>query len=112
TDIGHYVDLKDRKLLLQYRPKSHEAFDSRFSNYDPDGYYTATGAGLIGLIYNTDKVKPEDVKPSWNALLDPRWKNQVSVGHPGFSGYVGTWVVSMVDLYGEDFIEQLAANDP
>lgn len=112
TDISQYLDLKKRNLLMQYQPRSHQQFDSRFSNYDPDGYYTATGAGIIGLLYNTDKVKPEDVKPSWEILTDERWKNQLSVGHPGFSGYVGTWLVAMSELYGEDFIKQLAANSP
>src|SRR5690606_31596135 len=50
TDIGHFIDLKQRKLLMKFQPESHKKFDSRFSNYDPDGYYTATGASLIGLL--------------------------------------------------------------
>ncbi len=112
TDIGHFLDLKQRKLLMQYVPRSHAAFDSRMQNYDPDGYYTATGSAIIGLLYNSDKVKAADVGSSWKVLTDPRWKDQVSVGHPGFSGFVGTWLVSMVSLYGEDFIEALAANSP
>lgn len=112
TDIGHFLDLKQRKLLMQYAPVSHTKFDSRFSKYDPDGYYTATGSALIGLLYNTDKVRPEEVQASWKVLTDPRWKNQLSVGHPGFSGFVGTWLVAMVDLYGEGFIKDLARNSP
>ncbi len=34
------------------------------------------------------------------------------VGHPGFSGFVGTWVVQMNKLYGWDYFEQLAALKP
>src|SRR5690606_9574769 len=44
TDIGHYLDLKERKLLMKYSPRSHAGYDRRMQNYDPDGYYTATGA--------------------------------------------------------------------
>ncbi|HEX8967852.1 MAG TPA: hypothetical protein VF937_08240 [Chloroflexota bacterium] len=25
---------------------------------------------------------------TWNDLLDAQWKDQVTVGHPGFSGFV------------------------
>jgi iron(III) transport system substrate-binding protein len=36
----------------------------------------------------------------------------VSIGHPGFSGYVGTWVVLMRKLYGWDYFKKLELNKP
>jgi iron(III) transport system substrate-binding protein len=57
-------------------------------------------------------VKPEDVPKNWPDLLDPKWRNQVSVGHPGFSGYVGTWVLVMRKLYGWEYFEKLEKNQP
>jgi iron(III) transport system substrate-binding protein len=36
----------------------------------------------------------------------------VSIGHPAFSGYVGTWVVQMRKLYGWDYFEKLEKNQP
>jgi iron(III) transport system substrate-binding protein len=79
---------------------------------DPDGFYYPTSAGLVLITYNTKKVKPEEVPKNWPDLLLPRWRNQVSVGHPAFSGYVGTWVVAMRKLYGWQFFEKLADARP
>jgi len=57
-------------------------------------------------------VKAEDAPKNWPELLEPKWKNQVSIGHPGFSGYVGTWVVLMRKLYGWQFFEKLEKGKP
>ena len=62
--------------------------------------------------YKTDKVKPADAPKNWSDLLDPKWKGQVSVGHPGFSGFVGTWVLQMKKLYGWDYFEELEKKQP
>jgi len=38
---------------------------------------------LFGIAYSTDLVKPADFK-SWNNLLDPQWKGQLSISRPNF----------------------------
>ena len=45
-------------------------------------------------------------------LLDPKWRGQIATGHPAFSGYFGQLVVAIRRLYGWDFFEQLAKNNP
>ena len=112
TDIGHYVSLKEKNLLEQYVPENASKVIDVYKNYDPDGYYTVTSAGLIGIGYNTAKLKEADAPKNWPDLLDPKWKDKIALGHPGFSGYVGTWVVSLKKLYGWDFFEKLAKNNP
>lgn len=112
TDVGHYVQLKERKLLLKFEPSTAGSLDARFRNIDPDNYYHTTSATLISLLYNTDKVKPAQVPTKWSDLLDPKWKNQAAVGHPGSSGFVGTWAVQMRKLYGDSFFTKLANNRP
>jgi iron(III) transport system substrate-binding protein len=112
TDIAHYVDLKKRKLLTRYVPAASVMMDKRLQNLDPDGYFHVANVAMIGLIYNTNKVKPEDAPTSWAALTDAKWRGLVSVGHPGFSGYVGVWAIEMRKLYGDGWFKQLAANEP
>jgi iron(III) transport system substrate-binding protein len=112
TDMGQYVALKDRGVLLPYKMKSIDQIDSRFHNVDPDDAYQIVNATTVGLAYNTNKVKPEQAPKSWKEFIDPKWKGQSVVGHPGFSGFVGTWVVQMNKLYGWDYFEQLAALKP
>jgi iron(III) transport system substrate-binding protein len=112
TDIGHYVYLKDKKLLEKYVPESSTKVLDIYKGYDPDGYYFVTSAGLIGMACNTSKVKVADAPSTWQGLLDAKWKDQIALGHPGFSGYVGTWAVTLRKMYGWDFFDKLAKNNP
>jgi iron(III) transport system substrate-binding protein len=112
TDIGHYVYLKDKGLLEKFVPTNAGKVLDIYKNYDPDGYYYVTSAGLIGIGYNTNKLKEADAPQNWTDLTDPKWKDKIALGHPGFSGYVGTWTVTLRKLYGWKFFEVLAKNNP
>jgi iron(III) transport system substrate-binding protein len=113
TDTSHYGHMKKAGWLQPYSPKNLSELIDAFKPYnDPDGQFVATAAGLVLLTYNTSVVDPKDAPKKWTDLLDPRWKGKVSIGHPGFSGYVGTWVVQMKKLYGWDYFKKLEANKP
>jgi iron(III) transport system substrate-binding protein len=112
TDIGHYVYLKEKGLLEKYVPENAAKVFDIYKNYDPDGTYHVTSAGMIAIGYNTAKLKEADAPKSWTDLTDPKWKDKIALGHPGFSGYVGTWVVTLRKLYGWSFFEALAKNNP
>ena len=112
TDIGHYIYLKKKGLLLKYVPDNEAKVFDAFKGLDPDGYYFVTSAGLITISYNTKKLKKDQVPQSWTDLLKPKWKNQIALGSPEFSGYVGTWVVEMRKLYGWKYFTDMAKNNP
>ena len=113
TDTSHYGKMKKDGWLLPYRPKNLTELVDAFKSFnDPDGLYVATAAGLVLLTYNTSVVPAADAPKKWTDLADPRWKGKVSIGHPGFSGYVGTWVVQMRKLYGWDYFKKLELNKP
>ncbi|GAC1337971.1 MAG: hypothetical protein NVSMB20_14160 [Bradyrhizobium sp.] len=112
TDIGHYVELKAKGAFEKYVPENSSKVLDIYKGFDPDGYYFVTSAGLIGIGYNTAKVKEADAPKNWTDLLDPRWNNNIALGHPGFSGYVGTWALTLRNQYGWDFFEKLAKNNP
>jgi iron(III) transport system substrate-binding protein len=112
TDIGHYVYLKEKNLLEKFVPENASKVFDIYKNYDPDGYYYVTSAGLIGMSCNTSKVKLADAPTNWTGLVDAKWNGQIALGHPAFSGYVGTWAVMLRKLYGWQFFEKLAKNNP
>ena len=112
TDVGHYVRLKAEGRFDKYIPEASSKIVPTFQNFDPDGFYHTTSAGLVTLTYNTSKVKPEEAPKKWEDLLDIKWKGKVSTGHPGFSGYVGTWVLTMKKLYGWQYFDKLEKNKP
>ena len=112
TDLGHYVYLKEKGLLDKYVPDNAAKVLDIYKSYDPDGYFQVTSAGLVGIGYNNEKLKEADAPKNWAELTEPKWKDKIALGHPGFSGYVGTWTVSMRKLYGWQFFEALAKNNP
>ena len=113
TDTSHHGRMKKDGWLQPYTPKNLSELIDAFKPFnDPDHQFVATAAGLVLLTYNTSAVSEKDAPKKWTDLLDPKWKGKVSIGHPGFSGYVGTWVVQMRKLYGWDYFKKLEANKP
>ncbi|MBM3648163.1 MAG: extracellular solute-binding protein [Alphaproteobacteria bacterium] len=112
TDVGHFVRLSAEGRFEKYVPENASKILPAFRNFDPAGFYHTTSAGLVVITYNTAKVKAEDAPKKWQDLLDIKWKGKVSTGHPGFSGYVGTWVLTMKNLYGWSYFDKLEKNKP
>ena len=113
TDVSHYPALRKMGALMQYKPNNWDQMVDSLKEYsDPEHYSVTTAAALMLITYNTELVKEADAPKNWPDLLDPKWKDKVSIGHPAFSGYVGTWVVLMRKLYGWEYFEKLEKNNP
>src|SRR5258708_1750817 len=112
TDIGHSVELKAKGAFEKYVPDNASKVLDIYKGYDPDGYYFVTSAGLIGIGYNTAKVGEADAPRNWTDLLDPKWKDNIALGHPGFSGYVGTCALTLRNQYRWQLFQKLAKNNP
>ena len=112
TDMAHMPALIKRNALANYTPENAAFISPAFQGLGDPGYDYPSTSTLMLMIYNSQKVKPEDAPKSWTDLLDPRWKGRCAFGHPGFSGYVGVWAVAMRRLYGWDFFDKLAKNNP
>ena len=112
ADIGHYVTLGRQQRWARYEPVNESGLAPEFQGFDKARSYYPTSMNLIFISYNTNKVKPEQAPKVWTDFLDPKWKGQISLGHPGFSGAVGTWSVALSKLYGWSFFEKLEKNRP
>ncbi len=113
TDVSHYPDLKKRGLLMSYQPHNLAKMVDSLKQYnDKDNDYWVTAAALVVITYNNSLVAEKDAPKKWTDLLDPKWKDKIAIGHPAYSGYVGTWVVLMRKLYGWDYFVKLEKNKP
>ncbi len=108
SDAGHYVLLKEKKLLLKYTPAGVDAFPPGFK--DRDGYYYGLRATVNVIAYNTKLVPASEAPRTWKDLLDPKWRGKLVTAHPGYSGVTATHVLALVHLYGWDYFRQLAQN--
>ncbi len=112
TDISHMPILRERKELAEYVPENAAKLLPQFAALSDKGFSYVTNASRYFLIYNTKHVKPQDAPKNWTDLLNPRWKGLVGTGHPAFSGCTGVWCVAMRKLYGWEYFEKLAKNNP
>ncbi len=112
TDISHMPALMKRNELAQFVPDNAKALAPAFKGLGEDGWYYPTTSTLMLIIYNTQKIKPEEAPKNWTDLLDPKLKGRVAFGHPAFSGYVGCWTLEMRTLYGWQYFDKLAKNNP
>ena len=112
SELGQYVTLKKDKQLIAFTPRNQAFCLPLARDYDPSHLTTITDANTTVMTYNTDLVSAAEAPKNWTDLLDPKWKNQVAVAHPGFSGSGGGWAFTMKKLYGWSFFDRLKANAP
>src|SRR5712692_1859681 len=110
SDAGHYVLLKDKKLLLKYTPAGVDGFPAAFK--DKDGYHYGLRATVNVIAYNSKIVPAAEAPRTWKDLLDPKWKGKLVTAHPGYSGVIATHVLALVHLHGWDYFKALAQNKP
>ncbi|HEV8583921.1 MAG TPA: extracellular solute-binding protein [Methylomirabilota bacterium] len=108
SDAGHFVLLKEKKLLAKYSPAGIDKFPAGYK--DKDGYYYGLRATVNAIVYNTKSVPAAEAPKTWKDLLDPRWKGKLVTAHPGYSGVIATHVLALVHLHGWDYFKALADN--
>jgi iron(III) transport system substrate-binding protein len=110
SDEANFVTLKKMNALAVHVPPDLDKTFPQFRQMDKDEMYQVASLGFIVLGYNPKKAMP--APRGWRDLLDPRFKGQLSLAHPAYSGYCATWSVAMREKYGDGFFAGLAANQP
>ena len=67
---------------------------------------------LYLLARRADRLSEAEAPKSWRELTDPKWRDKLAVGHPGFSGAIGNWAIMMRKAYGEGYFRELERNRP
>jgi iron(III) transport system substrate-binding protein len=112
TNSGHFTQLKRERRLMQFRPANADGMLPSIRNMDPDNYFHTSFLGLFLMAHNTRLVPEADAPKSWTDVLDPKWRDKLAVGHPGFSGAIGVWAVQMRKMYTWDYFRRLERNRP
>src|SRR5712691_7093198 len=75
SDAGHYVLLKEKKLLTRYTPAGVDAFAPGFK--DRDGFHYGLRATVNVIAYNTKVIPAAEAPRTWKDLLDPKWRGRL-----------------------------------
>lgn len=107
--------LKEKGVLAPYRPAEADKYPEWASK---DGVIQQFGIEYVGLIYNTELVKPEDAPKRYQDLADPKWKDRIVMANPASHATTISWLVGLKENVFEseaewmDFVKGLAANRP
>ncbi len=111
SDISHFLDFRQKGMLIRYLPAGAAKFRADFR--DQDGSYTILRGTPYMIAYNTTKVSRAEAPKRWRDLTDPRWKGKVVHAHPGYSGVVLTGMIGVLHAMGGwDYYAALTKNNP
>ncbi len=80
--------------------------------FSMDGTRVPAYAWSIGILANTNLVKPGEEPKSWADLLDPRWKGKILSDDYRALGTGAVFFFVTTEKLGPDFHPKLAANAP
>ena len=110
SDVGTAIDFQRRGGYERYMsPQATHYATEHLSN--PGGYYFWSGMTFAGIAYNTNQVKKEEAPKGWKDLLNPRWKDAVSVKQATSGMQFVAWY-ELRRLYGDDYWKAFAKQQP
>lgn len=99
SETGRTIVLKQKGVLAPYNSPSAADIPATFK--DKDGYWTGFAARCRVLVYNTDKLKKEELPKSIFDLVNPEWKGKFSLAYPLF-GTTATHAAALFVSLGEE----------
>ncbi|HEX2930510.1 MAG TPA: extracellular solute-binding protein [Candidatus Binatia bacterium] len=99
--------LKRSGILARYR--SPEAINFPKEQIDKDGYFHSDSLGIASIAYNHRLVKKEEAPKTYHDLLDPKWKDSVSIDMEPERALLA-WLIAWGEHKTRDFIQKLLAN--
>lgn len=114
TNRGPMLLLKKRGAFAKYLSPQNANFPAPMK--DPDNVLVPTyRIGIVGIVYNTKLVKPEEVPKSLEDFLAPRWRGKWVIPDPTQHITTGQWLRNLEKLYGPDWlslVRRLAETKP
>ena len=105
-----FKQAKANGWLVKYNSPEGTKFLKEFS--DPDGYFVSAYIIPMAIGYNPRLIKASEVPKSWQDLLDPKWKSQITTADPTSSG-TGLAAYYFWEIkFGFEYIQRLARNQP
>jgi iron(III) transport system substrate-binding protein len=111
SDTSRALALVDQGLAASFAPLSASTIPARYK--DPSSRWTGFAARIRVLLYNSEKVKPDEVPKSILDLADRRWKGRFAMANPHFgtmSFHASALFVKWGDASATEFMNRLREN--
>jgi len=100
-------------VYAKFSPASAANFPAKFK--DKDGQLIAFRITPVGILYNTELVKPNEVPKSLDDLLDAKWQGRLAMPDPSRHASTAQYLWNLQKVKGEkwmDFAKGLAKQRP
>jgi iron(III) transport system substrate-binding protein len=106
------VALEQLKNAGVFEPYAAQSTVIRDDFRDPDNFYTRYFATTMCMVVNRDRLadKKLPMPTTWEDLIKPVYKNEISMPSPMQSGTGSTILSTFVDAFGWPFVENLNEN--
>jgi iron(III) transport system substrate-binding protein len=104
---------KAENVYAKFTPASAANFPAKFR--DKDGQLTAWRVTPVGILVNTEMVKPNEMPKSLDDLLDPKWQGKISMPDPSRHASTATYLWNLQKFKGDkwlDFVRALGKQRP
>jgi iron(III) transport system substrate-binding protein len=108
--------LKEKGVLAPYRSPAAAGYPDWAT---ADDSVIQFGIEYVGLIYNKELVKPEDVPTRYEDLADPKWLDRIVMPDPASHATTISWLVGLKEngIFADEdswmaFLKGVAANKP
>jgi len=104
---------KQDNVYAKFSPASTANFPAKFK--DKDGQLIAWRITPVGVLYNTESVKPADLPKGWDDLLDAKWQAKISMPDPSRHASTAQFLWNLQQVKGDkwmDFVRALAKQKP
>ena len=104
---------KEEGVYAKFTPASTANFPEKFK--DKDGQLVAWRITPVGILYNVEMVRANDVPKSLDDILDPKWQSKLSMPDPSRHASTAQYLWNMQQLKGDkwiDFAKRLARQRP
>lgn len=96
-----FLTAKEAGILHPYVPSFDKYIPAEYK--DPEGYYYGQFLTPLAIAYNDEILTENDIPKEWDGLLDPKWKELVTIRYPLASGAMRTFYSAMIyQFYKED----------
>lgn len=104
---------KEDGVYAKFSPSGAASFPAKFK--DKDGQLIAWRVTPVGVLYNTEMVKANDVPRALDDLLDSKWQGKLSLPDPSRHASTAQYLWNLQQIKGDkwiDFAKGLAKQKP
>ena len=107
VDFDFIAEVLKAGILARYDSPEKKHFPSQF--WDKEGRWYASDYTLVVIGYNTNLVKPADAPKGYADLLNPKWKNDISIDtEPEQAVFI--WLLEWGEAKTADYMKALMRN--